>query len=138
VKVVDGSYHDVDSSEMAFSIAGSLAFQGAMRKAGLVILEPVMKIEVVVPEDYLGDVMGDLPSRRGKISGMSRRAGAHVVSALVPLAEMFGYATDLRSSTQGRADYTMQVAGYEQVAASMAEEMIQRTGVSGAKGVLVT
>ncbi|MDP6085074.1 MAG: elongation factor G [Nitrospinota bacterium] len=138
VTVEDGSYHDVDSSELAFSVAGSLAFQGAMRKAGMVVLEPLMKLEVVVPEDYLGDVMGDLTSRRGKISGMFRRAGAQVVSALVPLAEMFGYATDLRSSTQGRAHYTMQVAGYEQVPASVAEEMIQRTGASGSREALVT
>ena len=115
VTVLDGSSHDVDSSELAFSVAGSMSFQAAVKKASMVILEPLMKLEVVVPEEYLGDVMGELTSRRGKIMGMSQRAGAHVVSAVAPLAEMFGYATDLRSATQGRAHYTMQVAGYEEV-----------------------
>ncbi len=138
VTVLDGSYHDVDSSELAFSVAGSMSFQAAVKKAGLVILEPLMKLEVVVPEEYLGDVMGELTSRRGKILGMSQRAGAHVVSALAPLAEMFGYATDLRSATQGRAHYTMQIAGYEEVPAQVAEEIIHQTGDLGSRKALVT
>jgi elongation factor G len=138
VRVTDGSYHDVDSSELAFSVAGSMAFQDAAKKAGLVILEPVMRLEVVVPDEYLGDVMGDLTSRRGKIRGMSQRAGAQVVSAQVPLAEMFGYATDLRSATQGRAHYTMQVAGYEEVPAGVAEEIIHRSGASGSREVMAS
>ena len=138
VTILDGSYHDVDSSELAFSVAGSMSFQAAVKKAGLVILEPLMKLEVVVPEEYLGDVMGELTARRGKILGMSQRAGAHVVSALAPLAEMFGYATDLRSATQGRAHYTMQVAGYEEVPAQVAEEIIHQTGGLGSREALVT
>ncbi|MEE9197048.1 MAG: EF-Tu/IF-2/RF-3 family GTPase, partial [bacterium] len=138
VTVLDGSYHEVDSSELAFGVAGSMAFQDALKKAGLVILEPVMKLEVVVPEEYLGDVMGDLTSRRGKIRGMSERAGAQVVTAQAPLAEMFGYATDLRSATQGRAHFSMQVAGYEEVPASVAEEIIHRTGASGSREVMVS
>ena len=138
VTVLDGSYHDVDSSELAFGVAGSMAFQDALKKAGLVILEPVMKLEVVVPEEYLGDVMGELTSRRGKIRGMSERAGAQVVSAQAPLAELFGYATDLRSATQGRAHFSMQVAGYEEVPASVAEEIIHRTGAPGSREVMVS
>ena len=138
VTILDGSYHDVDSSELAFSVAGSMSFQAAVKKAGLVILEPLMKLEVVVREEYLGDVMGELTARRGKILGMSQRAGAHVVSALAPLAEMFGYATDLRSATQGRAHYTMQVAGYEEVPAQVAEEIIHQTGGLGSREALVT
>ncbi|MFQ5913397.1 MAG: elongation factor G [Nitrospinota bacterium] len=136
--VVDGSYHEVDSSEIAFGVAASMAFQQAVKKAAPIILEPVMKLEVVVPEEYLGDVMGDLTSRRGKIRGMSQRAGAQVVNAQIPLAEMFGYATDLRSATQGRAHYTMQVAGYEEVPAQVAEEVIQRLGASGSREALVS
>ena len=103
----DGSYHDVDSNEMAFKIAGSMAFKEAARKASPVILEPVMAVEVVTPEDYAGTIMGDLSSRRGRIEGMEHRAGSQVIKAIVPLAEMFGYATHMRSSTQGRAEYSM-------------------------------
>ena len=107
VACFDGSYHDVDSSEMAFKIAGSMGFKEGAAKAGAVLLEPIMKVEVVVPEDYMGDVMGDLSSRRGRIMGMESRGGAQVINAHVPLANMFGYSTDLRSATQGRATYTM-------------------------------
>ncbi|MGI6004640.1 MAG: elongation factor G [Christensenellales bacterium] len=117
---VDGSYHDVDSSEMAFKVAGSLAFKDAMKKAGMSLLEPVMKVEIVVPEDYMGDVMGNLNGRRGRIEGMEARGNAQVIAAVVPLAEMFGYATDLRSRTQGRATFTMQFSHYEQVPKSIA------------------
>jgi elongation factor G len=124
--LVDGSYHEVDSSEMAFTIAGSMAFKEAARKAGPVLLEPVMRVEVVTPEEYMGDVIGDLSSRRGKIAGMEQRGNAQVVNATVPLAEMFGYATDLRSATQGRATYTMQFDSYQQVPASIAEEIVAR------------
>jgi elongation factor G len=138
VTVLDGSSHDVDSSELAFSVAGSMSFQAAVKKASMVILEPLMKLEVVVPEEYLGDVMGELTSRRGKIMGMSQRAGAHVVSAVAPLAEMFGYATDLRSATQGRAHYTMQVAGYEEVPTRVAEEIISLAGETRSRNALVT
>ncbi len=126
VRLFDGSYHAVDSSEMAFKIAGSMAFQEAARKAGPVLLEPVMAVEVVTPEEYLGDVMGDLNSRRGKIEGMNSRKDAQVVKAHVPLSEMFGYATQLRSMTQGRALYTMQFAFYEQVPRSIADEIVER------------
>jgi len=126
VKLFDGSYHAVDSSEMAFKIAGSMAFQEAARKAGPMLLEPVMAVEVVTPEEYLGDVMGDLNSRRGKIEGMNSRKDAQVVKAHVPLSEMFGYATQLRSMTQGRALYTMQFAFYEQVPRNIAEEIIEK------------
>ena len=127
--LVDGSYHDVDSSEMAFRIAGSIAFQAAAKKAGVKLLEPVMEVEVVTPEEYMGDVIGDLNSRRGQIESMTQRAGAHVVKSLVPLAEMFGYATDLRSKTQGRATYTMQFNSYRDVPASIAGDIVtSRTG----------
>ena len=121
-----GSYHDVDSSEMAFKIAGSLAFKKAARQAKPVLLEPIMRVEVVTPEDYMGDVIGDLSSRRGKVEGMEQRGTSHVVDAQVPLAEMFGYATDLRSRTQGRATYTMQFDSYQQVPMSIAEEITAR------------
>ncbi len=124
--IIDGSYHEVDSSEMAFKIAGSMAFKDGAAKAGPVILEPIMAVEVVTPDDFMGDVMGDLNSRRGKIMGMDSRAGAQVIEAQVPLAQMFGYATDLRSKTQGRATYTMQFAHYEQVPRSVAEEIIAK------------
>lgn len=124
VSIVDGSYHDVDSSEMAFKIAGSMGFKEGSSKAGPVLLEPVMQVEVFTPDDFLGDVMGDLNSRRGQIEGMEQRANAQVVRAKVPLAQMFGYATDLRSVTQGRASYTMQFSHYEPVPASIAEEVI--------------
>ncbi len=125
IELYDGSYHDVDSSEMAFKIAGSMAFKDAMKKGNPVILEPYMKVEVVVPEDYLGDVMGDLNSRRGKLEGMEARAGAQVIRAHVPLSEMFGYATDLRSKSQGRGNYTMQFSHYERVPNSIAEKIIE-------------
>ncbi len=118
-----GSYHDVDSSEMAFKIAGSMAFKKAARQAKPVLLEPIMRVEVVTPEHYMGDVIGDLSSRRGKVEGMEQRGTSHVVDAQVPLAEMFGYATDLRSRTQGRATYTMQFDSYQQVPMSIAEEI---------------
>ncbi|AJE02530.1 elongation factor G [Geobacter pickeringii] len=126
VSLVDGSYHEVDSSEMAFKIAGSMAFKEAAAKASPVLLEPIMSVEVVVPEEYMGDVIGDLNSRRGRIMGMEGRAGAQVVGAMVPLAQMFGYATDLRSATQGRATYTMVFDHYEQVPKSVSEEIIAK------------
>ena len=125
VELVDGSYHDVDSSEMAFKIAGSMAFQEAARRAKPVLLEPVMAVEVVTPEEFLGDVIGDLSRRRGKVRARSRAATRSAVQAFVPLGEMFGYATDLRSSTQGRATYTMQFERYEEVPASIAEEIVE-------------
>ena len=121
-----GSYHDVDSSEMAFKIAGSMAFKKAARQAKPVLLEPIMAVEVVTPEDYMGDVIGDLSSRRGQVEGMEQRGTSHVVRAQVPLGEMFGYATDLRSRTQGRATYTMQFDSYQQVPESIAEEIAAR------------
>jgi elongation factor G len=121
-----GSYHEVDSSEMAFKIAGSMALKSAVAKANAVILEPVMKVEVIVPEEYMGDVIGDLNARRGRIEGMEARAGAQVVRAMVPLAEMFGYATDLRSRTQGRGTYTMQFDHYEDVPKNVAEGIIAK------------
>jgi len=121
-----GSYHDVDSSEMAFRIAGSMAFKKAARLAKPVLLEPIMAVEVVTPEDYMGDVIGDLSSRRGRVEGMEQRGTSHVVRAQVPLGEMFGYATDLRSRTQGRATYTMQFDSYQQVPESIAEEIVKR------------
>jgi elongation factor G len=122
----DGSYHDVDSNEMAFKIAGSMAFKEAARKASPVLLEPVMAVEVVTPEDFSGTIMGDLSSRRGRIEGMEHRAGSQVIKAIVPLAEMFGYATHMRSSTQGRAEYSMHFARYEEAPRSVAEEIIAR------------
>ena len=121
-----GSYHDVDSSEMAFKIAGSMAFKKAAQAAKPVLLEPIMNVEVVTPEDYMGDVIGDLSSRRGRVEGMEQRGTSHVVQAQVPLGEMFGYATDLRSRTQGRATYTMQFDSYQQVPESIAEEIVKR------------
>jgi len=126
VAVFDGSYHDVDSSEMAFKIAGSMGFKEGAAKAAPVLLEPIMAVEVVTPEEYMGDVMGDLSSRRGKIMGMEARAGAQVVNAHVPLANMFGYSTDLRSATQGRATYTMVFDHYEQVPKAIADEVIAK------------
>lgn len=124
--VYDGSYHDVDSSEMAFKIAASICFKEACRKASPVLLEPIMAVEVVTPEDYMGDVMGDLNSRRGRIEGMSDQAAAKVIKAMVPLAQMFGYATDLRSATQGRAAYSMQFDHYEEVPKNIAQEIIEK------------
>tara|TARA_B100000676_G_scaffold164532_1_gene161792 strand:+ start:383 stop:2476 length:2094 start_codon:yes stop_codon:yes gene_type:complete len=124
VELVDGSYHDVDSSEMAFKIAGSMAIKDGVRRASPVLLEPIMDVEVVTPQDYMGDIIGDLSSRRGKVGAMTDRAGAQVIAASVPLGEMFGYATSLRSLSQGRAVYTMQFAQYEEVPTSKAEEII--------------
>ena len=124
VELVDGSYHDVDSSEMAFKIAGSMAIQDGARKANPVLLEPVMAVEVVTPEDFLGDVIGDLSRRRGKVQGQDQRGNALAVQAYVPLGEMFGYATELRSMTQGRATYTMQFERYEEVPSNIAEEIV--------------
>jgi elongation factor G len=124
VELIDGSYHDVDSSEMAFKIAGSMAFKEAMKRAKPKLLEPVMAVEVVTPEDYLGDVMGDLNSRRGRIEHLEPRGNAQVIKARVPLAAMFGYATDLRSTTQGRATFTMQFERYEEVPQSIASELV--------------
>ena len=121
VTLYDGSFHEVDSSEMAFKIAGSMAFKEAMKKAGPVILEPIMKVAVIVPEDYMGDVIGDLNSRRGQIQGMEHRPGAQQINAFVPLSEMFGYATDLRSKTQGRGQYSMEPSHYIEVPKSIAE-----------------
>ncbi len=124
VTLYDGSYHEVDSSEMAFKIAGSMAFKEACRKANPVLMEPIMKVVVIVPEDYMGDVMGDLNGRRGQIQGMEARFGAQQIEALVPLSEMFGYATDLRSKTQGRGQYTMEPHSYTEVPKSISEEII--------------
>jgi elongation factor G len=126
VSIVDGSYHEVDSSDMAFRIAGSMAFKEAMRQADPVLMEPVMSVEVVMPEEYMGDVIGDLSARRGRVEGMGVRANARVVKACVPLAEMFGYATDLRSKTSGRASYTMTFDHYEEVSRDVAEKLLKR------------
>jgi elongation factor G len=126
ITLIDGSYHEVDSSEMAFKIAGSIGFKEGCSKAGPVLLEPIMSVEVVVPEDYMGQVVGDLNSRRGRIMGMENRAGAQVITSMVPLAQMFGYATDLRSATQGRATYTMTFDHYEQIPKSVSEEIIAK------------
>ena len=124
ITLLDGSYHDVDSSEMAYKIAGSMGFRAAVAKAKPILLEPAMKVEITTPDEYLGDVMGDVSSRRGKIDGMNPKNGVHVLDAFIPLAEMFGYATDLRSKTQGRATYSMQFDHYEQVPNSISEEVI--------------
>jgi elongation factor G len=126
VQLVFGSYHDVDSSEMAFKIAGSMAFKEAAKRAGPVLLEPIMNVEVVCPADYMGDILGDLSSRRGKIGGMTQRGEAQVIGASVPLAEMFGYSTTLRSSSQGRAVYSMEFSHYEEVPKSKAEEIVSK------------
>jgi len=135
VKLFDGSFHEVDSSEMAFKIAGSIAFKEAARKANPVLLEPVMAVEVVTPEEYMGDVMGDLNSRRGKIEGMTPRKDAHVTKAAVPLSKMFGYSPVLRSMTQGRAIYTMELSHYDEVPRSVAEQIIEK--VKGKESVSV-
>jgi len=124
IELIDGSYHDVDSSEMAFKIAGSMAFKNAMERAKPKLLEPMMAVEVVTPEDYLGDVMGDLNSRRGRVEGLEPRGNAQAIKAKVPLATMFGYATDLRSMTQGRATFTMQFDRYEEAPQSIATEIV--------------
>jgi elongation factor G len=125
VTLVDGKYHDTDSSEIAFKIAGSLAFQEAARRAKPVLLEPIFAVEVVTPEEFLGDVIGDLSRRRGRVEGQDRRGNALAVAARVPLSEMFGYATDLRSNTQGRANYTMQFDGYEEVPPNIADKIVE-------------
>ncbi len=131
VELIDGSYHDVDSSEMAFKIAGSMAVKSGVKKSAPVLLEPVMDVEVVTPSDYMGDIIGDLSSRRGKVGGMTDRGDAQIIGASVPLGEMFGYATTLRSLSQGRAVYTMQFAHYEEVPKSKAEEIINANGDGG-------
>jgi len=128
VELYDGSHHDVDSSEVAFKIAGSMAFQEACRRAHPVLMEPVMEVEVVTPEDYMGDVIGDITSRRGRVQQMEARGNAQVIACMVPLAEMFGYATDLRSLTQGRANYTMQFSSYEQAPKNVSEEVVAQAG----------
>jgi elongation factor G len=126
VELVYGSYHEVDSSEMAFKIAGSMAFKEAAKKAQPVILEPMMNVEVVTPDAFMGDVLGDLSARRGKIGGMTQRGEAQVIASTVPLSEMFGYSTRLRSMTQGRAVYSMEFAHYEEVPKSKAEEIVSK------------
>ena len=123
VTLVDGSYHEVDSSEMAFKIAGSMGIKDAFEKAGCVLLEPMMKVEVVVPDEYLGDVLGNINARRGRVEGTEQRGNSQTIRGIVPLSEMFGYATDLRSRTQGRGNYTMQFSHYEQVPNSIAEKI---------------
>jgi len=129
VTLFDGSYHEVDSSEMAFKIAGSMAFKEAMRKADPTLLEPIMKVCVIVPDEYMGDVIGDLNARRGQIQGYEMRSGAQQIDAFVPLAEMFGYATDLRSRTQGRGQYTMEPSHYIELPKGLQEKLIaKRTG----------
>jgi elongation factor G len=125
-RLVDGSYHEVDSSEMAFKIAGSLALKEAVRRGRSVILEPIMKVEATTPDEFMGDVIGDLNARRGHIQGMEMRAGAQIVTAFVPLASMFGYATDLRSATQGRATYSMQFDHYAPLPTNLAQEMVAK------------
>ena len=127
VTLQDGAYHDVDSSELAFKIAGSMAFKEAAKRANPVLLEPMMAVEVTTPEEFMGDVIGDLNSRRGQIQAMDERAGARVVKALVPLSEMFGYVGDLRSKTQGRANYAMQFDSYAQVPNNVATEIIAKS-----------
>lgn len=126
VTLVDGSYHEVDSSEMAFKIAGSMALKEGAKKAQIILIEPIMSVEVVTPEEYMGDVIGDLNSRRGKIQSMEKRSGAQVIKSMVPLSEMFGYATDLRSKTQGRANYTMQFSHYEEVPKNIMETIVAK------------
>jgi elongation factor G len=129
VTLTDGKYHETDSSEIAFKIAGSLALKEAAKRAKPVLLEPVFAVEVVTPEEYMGDVIGDLSRRRGQIQQMAERGNAKVVNAQVPLSEMFGYATDVRSMTQGRATYTMQFDSYQEVPPNIAEQVVEgRTG----------
>ena len=124
--LLDGAYHEVDSSEMAFKIAGSMAFKEAASKANPALLEPMMAVEVTTPEDYMGDVIGDLNSRRGQIQAMEERSGSRIVKALVPLSEMFGYVGDLRSRTQGRANYSMVFDSYAEVPVNVAKEIIAK------------
>jgi elongation factor G len=126
VTLYDGSYHEVDSDEMAFKIAASMGFKEAARKASPVLLEPIMSVEVVVPEEYMGTIIGDLNSRRGRIEGVEHRAGSQVIKALVPLAEMFGYATQMRSNTQGRATFSMHFAHYDEAPRSVTEEIVAK------------
>jgi elongation factor G len=126
VELIYGSYHDVDSSEMAFKIAGSMAIKEAAKRAHAVILEPMMNVEVVCPDAYMGDILGDLSARRGKIGGMTQRGEAQVIEASVPLSEMFGYSTKLRSQSQGRAVYSMEFSHYEEVPKAKAEEIISK------------
>ncbi len=126
VTLYDGSFHDVDSNEMAFKIAGSMAFREGVSKADPVLLEPVMKVEIVTPDDYMGDVMGDLNRRRGLVQGMESLPSGSIVKAEVPLKEMFGYATSLRSATQGRATYSMKFSEYAEVPSSVASEFLER------------
>ena len=133
VELIDGSYHDVDSSELAFKIAGSLAFQEAARRAGAFLLEPIMNVEVVSPENFFGDVMGNLSSRRGQIYETGDRGMAKFIKAYVPLSEMFGYATDLRSMTQGRASYSMEFGHYEKTPASISEKIRETRGTGTAR-----
>jgi elongation factor G len=127
VTIFDGSYHDVDSNEMAFKIAGSMGFKAGVNKAGAYLLEPIMKVEVVTPEDYMGDIMGDLNRRRGLVQGMDDSVSGKIIRAEVPLAEMFGYATDMRSATQGRATYSMEFSKYAEAPNSVAEAVIKKT-----------
>jgi elongation factor G len=126
VELVDGSFHDVDSSEIAFKIAGSMAFQDACKRARPVLMEPVMAVEVVTPEEYMGEIIGDITSRRGRVQSMEARGNAQVITCKVPLSEMFGYSTDLRSLSQGRANYSMQFAAYEQAPKSVSEEVVAK------------
>ena len=123
-EVFDGSFHEVDSSEMAFKIAGSMAFKNGMEKAKPVLLEPIMKVQIITPEDYFGDLMGNVSSRRGTIAGTDDRAGAKIIDAQIPLSEMFGYATELRSRTQGRGQFTMQFDHYAEVPKSISEKIV--------------
>jgi elongation factor G len=126
VTLTDGKYHEVDSSEVAFKIAGSMALQDAVKRAKPVLLEPIFSIEVVTPQEFVGDVIGDLMRRRGNVQGQEPRGNAMVVTGFAPLAEMFGYATDLRTVTQGRATYTMQFHGYEEVPTNIAEKIVEQ------------
>ena len=127
-KLIDGSFHEVDSSELAFKICGSMAFKEAMAKAGPTLLEPIMKVTVTAPEEYMGDVMGDINARRGQISGTDIRNGAAIINANVPLSTMFGYATDLRSKTQGRANYSMEPSHFVELPKSLQEKLIGNRG----------
>ncbi len=124
--LVDGSYHDVDSNEMAFKIAGSMAFKEGQLRGGPILLEPIMSVEAVVPDEYVGDVVGDISSRRGQIEGMESRTGVTAVRGMVPLSEMFGYATTLRSMTSGRGNFTMQFDNYSPVSASVSEKILKK------------
>ena len=124
VTLVDGSYHEVDSSEMAFKVAASMAFKEGCKQAKSVLLEPIMKVEITVPEEYMGDVIGDINARRGRMEGMEERSGNQIIRGFIPLSEMFGYATDLRSKTQGRGTYSMEPSHYEEVPKSILEQIV--------------